>query len=99
MKNYCLKFADEAKAIAALAKYRIAADLGNEVWSTASHTHALDVIGVIYKPTGVMLQSEMGEYPQMAPLSGYHVNLMCDVLPDELGAFVITPATPSRVWA
>lgn len=98
MTPYYLKFTDESAAITALAQYRITDDHGNQQWQTASHTHALDAVGTIYKPTGVMLQSEMGEYPQMAPINGYHVNLMIDTLPVELDAYVINPVTPSRVW-
>lgn len=59
---------------------------------------ALDVIGVIYRPTGEMLMGEDGEYPAMAPLDGWHVNLRGE-LPDALAPYVVTPAQPVRVWA
>ena len=58
----------------------------------------IDIIGVIYKPTGEMLMGEDGEYPEMAPLPGWHVNTRGPVL-DELKPYAIEVATPSRVWA
>lgn len=59
---------------------------------------SVDVIGAIYRPTGEMLLGEDGEYPAMAPLDGWHVNLRGE-LPDELAPYVVTPAQPVRVWA
>jgi hypothetical protein len=59
---------------------------------------ALDIIGVIYKPTGTMLTDEEGfEYPEMAAIDGYHANLIAEAgldLPT-----IEAPATPYRVWA
>lgn len=59
-----------------------------------------DVIGTIYKPSGVMLTDEEGnEYPEMVAVDGYHVN----VLPQEdmslVEPYIVTVATPSRVFA
>ena len=56
---------------------------------------ALDIIGVIYKPTGNMLTDEEG--PEMAAIDGYHANLIAEAgldLPT-----IEAPATPYRVWA
>ena len=58
----------------------------------------VDFVGVIYKPTGKMLTSEDGEYPEMAELPGFHVNTRGQK-PDELQSFKVEPVTPSRVWA
>jgi len=60
------------------------------VWITASLTHALDVVGVIAKTDAE---------GNAVTLDGFHVNLMIDVLPTELEQYIITPATPSRVFA
>ena len=90
-----LKFASEAEAIAALAQ-----------WATEDApipiyigTVAVDVVGVIHKPTGSALQDADGNsYPEMTPISGWHINLS-DSVP-ELSAFEIDPpATPARVFA
>jgi len=59
----------------------------------------IDTIGVIYKPTGEMLQGEDGEYPEMAPIAGWHVNVR---LVGEDGTallpYAVTPTTPVRVF-
>lgn len=62
----------------------------------------IDVIGVIYKPTGVMLTNSDGtEYPETTALDGWHVNVF--VLPDEdataLQDYIVTPMNPCRVWS
>lgn len=68
----------------------------------SDYTGSIDVIGVIYKPTGEMLLGEDGEYPAMAPLDGWHVNLRGTFTEDqlaELEAFKVEPTNPVRVWA
>ena len=88
--NHCLKFPNQATA------YSILLD------GETPRYKNIDVIGVIHKPTGVMLKYGDGtEYPEMAPLDGWHVNVW--VLPDEdvnaLEPYVVTPTNPVRVWA
>jgi len=68
--------------------------------------YAIDVVGIIHKPTGVMLTDADGnEYPEMAALDGWHINLRlvgeakrADA--EALVAYTVdpTPVTPSRVW-
>ena len=95
MQAYFLKFADEAEAMANLAEYRVEGQ-----WQTASVDHALDVVGTIYQPTGIVITNEDGEsYPKMAALDGFHVNLAIAQLPESLQPFVVTPNHPARVFA
>ncbi len=65
-----------------------------------SHTYAIDEIGVIYKPNGVMLPVPDSDlfYPEQAPIAGWHVNVISNepILPSE---FEVFPNTPSRVFA
>lgn len=87
--NYYLKFPDQVTADGIL--------LDGE---TPRYKN-IDAIGVIYKPTGVMLKYGDGtEYPEMAPLDGWHVNVL--VLPNEnatpLEPYIVTPTNPVRVW-
>ena len=84
MTDYTLKFPDEATA--------------NEVLEPFIQTHAIDTIGVIYKPTGEMLLGEDGEYPAMAPIEGWHVNVRGPEAP-ELEPYLVEVKTPARVWA
>jgi hypothetical protein len=63
---------------------------------------SVDYIGVIYKPTGNTIETEMGEQPEMEPLPGWHVNVRLSAdrtCPEALQGAIVSPATPSRVWA
>ena len=71
-----------------------------------THDYAIDIVGVIYKPTGVMLTDDEGnEYPEQSPLEGWHVNirLLNDAMREAAEAvnetYGVVPATPARVWA
>jgi hypothetical protein len=101
-----LSFPDEAAAKAVL--YRIEgtveADPENGVeaqeGTEVANYRNIDTIGIIYKPTGKMLQGEDGPYPEMAPIEGWHVNvrLVDGEDADALEPFVVEPQTPVRVW-
>jgi hypothetical protein len=69
-------------------------------WEPRANYANIDTIGVIYQPTGEMLQGEDGEYPEMAPIEGFYVNirLMPDEFADTLDPFVVYPKTPVRIW-
>ena len=68
--------------------------------------YGIDVVGVIYKPTGnTVTDLDGNEVPEMAPLDGWHINIRlmgdarrADV--EALSAYFVDPepATPSRVW-
>lgn len=60
---------------------------------------AIDVIGVIYKPTGNMIDTDEGEVPEMAPLEGWHVNVRHNAEAPELEQWRVYPETPARMWA
>ena len=70
-----------------------------------SHNHSFDIVGLIHEPTGNMLTDDEGiEYPEMAPIPGWHVNLRIrgDYMRDEAEAIDATdgvsPVTPHRTW-
>ena len=67
--------------------------------------YAIDIIGVIYRPTGNMLKDANGnEYPEQAPLEGWHVNIrltneiMRNVVETIDAIYGVIPANPARVW-
>ncbi len=106
-----LRFADEAEAteqlLAAGLLIETQALIGTDeqVIQPAGHAPApgatIDTVGVIYKPTGETIETDMGEQPEMAPIEGWHVNvrLAADHLVPELDAYRVTPANPVRIWA
>jgi hypothetical protein len=94
MTHY-LRFPDESTGMAALDAAGLLTEDGFPI--TASHTHALDVIGPIYK--GGTYDPDTGEV--LTPptlLSGWHVNYVGD-LPDGWDAYLVEPKHPSRVFA
>ena len=88
------RFPDEATGTAALD----AAGLLNEdgEYITASHTHALDVIGVITR--GGEWDDEGNVITPPEVLDGWHVNYVGN-LPDGWEEFLVEPTNPYRVFA
>jgi hypothetical protein len=77
-----LKFSDEAEATVLLEDY----------------SGSVDVIGIIYKPTGEVIETDEGDVPEMAAIEGWHVNTRGPML-ESLMAFSVIPKHPVRVWA
>ena len=74
--------------------------VGDYEWQRVGQ-YDLDVIGVMYTPTGTMLTSEDGfEYPEMTPIDGYHANIR-GITAEQAAALptIAAPATPNRIWA
>ena len=57
-----------------------------------------DLIGTINKPTGVMIQSQYGEYPETIVFEGYHVN-MINADMELVKDYIVEVSTPSRTFA
>ena len=92
---YCYRFQSRAQfRTLAAAEGLVTAD---DELITASHTHAIDEIGVIYE--GGEYDRETGEVitPPTA-LSGWHVNYIGE-LPEAWEEFLVEPANPYRVFA
>ena len=104
--DYYLQFESEAAANAVLFTQEPTEwdNSGDEpvatAWEPRPNFANIDTIGVIYKPTGEMLQGEDGPYPAMAPIEGWHVNvrLVGDEDASALESYEVTPVTPMRVW-
>jgi hypothetical protein len=100
-----LSFPDEAAAKAVLYRIEGAVEADPEQGIEASEGYEVanyanvDTIGIIYKPTGEMLQGEDGPYPAMAPIEGWHVNVrLVGEDAEALEPFEVSPVTPMRVW-
>ena len=61
-------------------------------------TVAVDVVGVIQRPTGEMLDSPDGPVPVLAPVPGYHINLS-ERIPELQHYEIEPPENPDRVFA
>ena len=88
MTDYTLKFKDEAEANEALFD-------GEQ---SLYPEHVIDIIGTIYKDTGVVATYNGVDSPIMAKLPGWHVNMRG---PEDatLDKYSVTVSTPQRVWA
>lgn len=94
-----LKFTDEAEANAVLFDEQTIAD-GDLVETVLVPKYAaVDVVGVIYKPTGKMLKTPQGPMPEMKPVPGWHVNVRHSAETPDLAEYAVQPETPTRVWA
>ena len=104
MIDIYLRAADSDSLYAALEAAGVVTQ-GEKGWHvTDGHKFALDVIGTIYRPTGKMLDTDMGEVPETAPLPGYHANLrVMDASSfdaDKIASIGIDmPNNPARAWA
>ena len=88
------RFPDEATGMAALEAAGLLTEDGEFI--TASHNHALDVLGPIQR--GGEWDDETGEEltpPEVLP--GWHVNLQGEV-PDGWAQYAVTPMSPVRRW-
>jgi hypothetical protein len=94
-----LKFADEAEANAAL--FTEQTNVQDDVVETVlvPKYAAVDVIGVLYAPTGNTIHNEELSYAEMAPIEGWHVNVRHTEPAPELDAYKVEVKTPSRAWA
>lgn len=98
MTHY-LRFPSESTGMAALdaAGFTTTDEDGATVVLTASHAHAIDVVGPIY--VGGEVDPETGEVitPPVL-LDGWHVNYIGE-LPEDWKQYVVTPKRPQRVFA
>ena len=93
MTHY-IRFPDEATGTAALDAAGLLIEDGTPI--TASHTHALDVVGVITR--GGEWDPETGEQlvtPETLP--GWHINYIGE-LPEGWEEYVVMPQDPVRVF-
>ena len=119
-RDFYFAFTDEAAAATALQPFYyqpVITSVDEETGETVetpdgdpylvmhSHNHSFDIVGLIHEPTGNMLTDAEGmEYPEMAPIPGWHVNLRIrgDYMRDEAEAIDavsgVEPATPHRTW-
>jgi hypothetical protein len=91
--TYYLRFPNKKTA---LSKLKSAGFINeeNEIIS-ASHSHAIDVVGVITQ--GGEYDEEGNFVVQPTTLSGWHINYVGE-LPVEIQKYIVTPEFPVRVY-
>jgi hypothetical protein len=98
--DFYIKLTNEAAMLTVLSQFY------NEEGEFVSNTadYAIDVVGVLHEPTGNTLTDDGMEYPEMAALDGWHVNirLSSETMRDAVEALDVsvgvTPDAPRRVW-
>ena len=89
-----LKFTDQATATTLLVKAGVwlkFTDLDKRVFYGDAPGYLTDVIGLIYKPSGV-------KSDEMVEVGGWHVNMRGE-LPDTIKPYEVTvTGTPHRIW-
>lgn len=93
MTHY-LRFPDESTGMAALDAAGLLTEDGEYI--TASHTHALDVIGAI--TSGGEWDDEGNVITPPTVLDGWHLNYVGN-LPEGWEQYAVSPTNPVRVWA
>jgi len=88
------RFPDEATGMAALDAAGLLTEDGKFI--TASHHHALDVLGIIQR--GGEWDDEGNVITPPTVLHGWHVNYQGEV-PEGWEQYAVTPQNPVRVWA
>lgn len=92
--THFIRFPDKATGITALEAAGLLTEDGEFI--TASHNHALDVIGTITR--GGEYDEEGNVITEPVTLDGWHVNYSGDI-PANWEQYSVNPQTPYRVFA
>lgn len=78
---------------------------GDPYLVTTGTDYAIDVVGVIYEPTGnILTDADGNEYPEKTQVPGWHINIriLGDVHRSEVEAidatYGVVPSSPSRIF-
>lgn len=74
---------------------------GKDVLTAYTNDRAIDVVGLIYKSTGKIIdggEDGISSF-EMKAVNGWHWNMKCAELPEELKPYEVFPLTPIREFA
>jgi len=91
---YCFRFQSQAQFRTLAAAEGLLTE--DDELITASHTFAIDEIGLLYE--GGTYDSEGVVITPPVALDGWHVNT-AGIAPEAWEEFLVTPQNPKRVWA
>lgn len=93
-----LKFPDEVTAVSLMLETGLLEQVTDEdgnTFNVQGQGQMIDIIGPIYKATGIMLE---GEIPEMADVGGWHVNMRGE-LPESIAPYkIVVSGIPYRIW-
>lgn len=73
-----------------------------EVEREYTYSAAVDYVGTVHRPTGAMITDDDGvEYPETAPVDGYHANVRGNLTPEQVALLpcIERPGSPQRIFA
>jgi len=94
-----LKFTDEAEANSVLFTEQTYTDGDEIITYKVSKYAAVDVIGIMFAPTGNIIVTDDCSVPEMVAVEGWHVNVRHTSPAIELSQWQVQVNSPQRVWA
>lgn len=94
-----LKFTDEAEANSVLFTEQTYTDGDEIITYKVSKYAAVDVIGIMFAPTGNIIVTDDCSVPEMVAIEGWHVNVRHTSPAIELSQWQVQVNSPQRVWA
>lgn len=92
MTTHFYKFASEQAFLETISEHLVDGVVPDYIGSAA-----VDVVGVIQKPTGETVDADEGPTPVFAPVDGWHVNTTAPI--PEWDEYSVVPTNPVRVFA
>jgi hypothetical protein len=94
MAIYRLKTATKESMVQILKKALLTDSEGELI--TANHDYFLKVRGKLNKPTGVVIESDKGNYAEVAPIDGFHADIVTEdkTIIDSLSGIIISANNP-----
>jgi hypothetical protein len=93
-----LKFPDEAIATSLMLETGLLQQITDEdgnTFNVQGQGQMIDIIGPIYKATGIVLENEI---PEMVDVGGWHVNMRGE-LPESIAPYkIVVSGIPYRIW-
>lgn len=92
-----LKFPDEATATSLMLEAGLLQQVEDKI--VQGQGQMIDIIGPIYKATGITLTDKGGfEYLELADVGGWHVNMRGE-LPETIAPYkIVVSGIPYRIW-
>ena len=97
--TYHLRFPSESAGMQALREEGFVSqdENGNDFILSASHNHAIDIVGIIYNEDWELDPETLEVAKPATAIEGWHINYIGS-LPSSWEQYLVTPKTPRRVF-